>query len=251
VRVLLTNDDGVAAPGLAALAESARKLGEVTIVAPAHELSGVAHAVSITRPIRYKQIKCPGGEVGYAVDGTPADCVKLAVSAILPRPPELVISGINAGNNVGINALYSGTVAAALEAAMLGLPAFAISLDDVGSADFTMAAELAREIALRLRQRPLPTGTILNVNVPGIAPGLIKGIKLTHQSNAAFTGQLEKRSDPKKRDYFWVIGEFQQDPSPFSDLSALRDGYVAITPLQFDLTDYALFEKLKNEGWEV
>lgn len=243
MRVLLTNDDGITAPGLEALRRSMDEIGEVTIVAPPVELSGISHAVSLITPLRFREFYVEDRLYGYVVEGTPADCVKVGVSEVMTEKPDLVISGINAGNNAGINILYSGTIAAAIEARLLGIQAFAISLDCIGSRDFSYCAKLAGKLAPKLLEKPLPEGVVLNVNVPSCEP---KGIRFTHQSRAGYTGTLERRSDPKNRDYYWVLGDFEEDDDPDSDLNALRDGYVSITPLRFDRTDHESLQQLES-----
>jgi 5'-nucleotidase len=230
--ILVTNDDGVHSPGIHALAEALAALGRVTIVAPLNEASAIGHALTIRRPLRLERLR----DGVYSVDGTPTDCVNIAIgAAVLDTLPDLVVSGINKGYNVGDDVTYSGTVAGALEAALLGIPALAVSLEGGSDYDFGAAAGAAAAVARALLTAPLPSRSFLNVNVPR---GPVKGFRTTVQARRNHVTKVTGRTDPRGRDYFW-IDEAQDDWEPHdrSDYQAVRDGYVAITPLQPDLTD--------------
>jgi 5'-nucleotidase len=241
-RILVTNDDGYFSPGLDALADALRPLGEVTVVAPQTEASAVGHALTLRRPLRLEKIR----ERVFAVDGTPTDCVNIGIDEVLTGPPDLVVSGINRGLNVGDDVTYSGTVAGALEGALLGYQAIAVSLQFTrGEWDFGPAATMAATLAAALLEKPLPPRTFLNINVPQGAP---KGIRVTVQAKRNHITKVDRRTDPRERPYFW-IEEAQDDWEPHdrSDRQAIQDGYASVTPLQPDLTDHdalALVEAL-------
>ena len=241
-RILVTNDDGYFSPGLDALADALRPLGEVTVVAPQTEASAVGHALTLRRPLRLEKIR----ERVFAVDGTPTDCVNIAIDEVLTGPPDLVVSGINRGLNVGDDVTYSGTVAGALEGALLGYQAIAVSLQFTrGEWDFRPAAATAATFAAALLEKPLPPRTFLNINVP---QGALKGVRVTVQAKRNHITKVDRRTDPRDRPYFW-IEEAQDDWEPHdrSDRQAIQDGYVSVTPLQPDLTDHdalALVEAL-------
>ena len=230
-RILVTNDDGVHSEGIHALADALRRLGAVTIVAPTGESSAIGHALTLARPLRLETI----GEEVFAVDGTPTDCVNIAVTKVLASPPDLVVSGINKGYNLGDDVTYSGTVAGALEAALLGVPSLAVSLRMTrGTYDFSYAAQAAVTVAGAMVARPLPARTFLNVNVPKGQP---KGFRVTVQASRNHITSVAERHDPKGRPYFWIEeGQDDWHPHDRSDYEAVRSGYVSITPLQPDLT---------------
>lgn len=248
--ILLTNDDGINAPGLRILAEETAKIGDVVVIAPESERSAVGHGITLNRPLRAARVHRGKRLFGYAVDGTPADCVKLAVKSLLARRPDLVVSGINPGPNAGINVIYSGTVSAAVEAAIMGLPALAVSLDSFTAAEFVPAARVARCLAEVVLQRGLPPGVLLNCNVPALPLEKIKGIKITRQGTAGYREVIEKRVDPRGRDYFWLGGdlEFTREGDG-TDSRALAGGWVSVTPLRYDLTDGDALKVL--EGWGI
>lgn len=251
MRLLLTNDDGVGAPGLAALYAAVRDLGEVTVVAPEVERSAVGHAITLSDPLRVRDFDGPEGMRAVAVSGTPADCVKIAVRAILPEPPDLVLSGINQGANVGTNVLYSGTVSAATEAAMLGIPAAALSLGDRHFSDFRPGADFARRLASRIHRRGLPPGVSLNVNIPPLPSSGIRGVAVTRQGRIRVLEWFDQRTDPRERHYYWMAGEDTRDESPAGtdfDDSALRAGFISVTPIHFDLTAGGLLEEIGSWG---
>lgn len=250
--ILLTNDDGIRAPGIAALYRALTQLGEVRVVAPETVQSATGHGITLTTPLLSQEVTVENAFTGTAVDGRPADCVKVAVSHLLPRPPDLVVSGINSGANVGINVLYSGTVAAAIEAAFLGLPAIAVSLllrRDVPS-DYDHAAAVALPTIRRLIDGGLKGGQVMNVNLPALPTGVQpKGVRLARQCTNVLVDTYEKRADPRGNPYFWNSTEFRLHGSDEgTDVSALRDGYVAVTPLTFDLTDDRELERMRGEA---
>lgn len=250
IRILLTNDDGIAAPGLSALYREMKALGEITVVAPDSERSAVGHAITLSDPLRVAEYSRNGRFFGYAVSGTPADCVKLAYWSLLESPPDLVVSGINRGANTGINVIYSGTVSAATEATMLGIPAFAVSLATFEQPDFSYAAKFARKLARIVLRHDLPQGTFLNVNVPPVPEDKIRGVAITRQGLAVYDEKFEKRLDPQKRVYYWLTGvkrEIEDDPGV--DDRAVLENMVSITPIHYDLTNYHYIEELRT--WRI
>jgi 5'-nucleotidase len=241
-EILITNDDGIHSPGIQALAEAVAGLGRVTLVAPDRERSAASQSLTIQRPLRYEEI-APGR---FAVDGTPADCVLIALHHILPVLPDLVISGINRGANLGHDVGYSGTVAAALEAAHNKVPAFAISLATWDSFDFSGASRVGAQVARQLLEKPIPVSTILNVNVP---PGKWLGYRITRQGIQNTESMIVENEDPRGRKFFWFDqkyapphGEAQED----IDWQAVRSGHVSITPLKIERTDFELFDHLRS-----
>ncbi|MEN3026772.1 MAG: 5'/3'-nucleotidase SurE [Chlorobiota bacterium] len=248
MRILVTNDDGIEAPGLHALADALRPLGEVVIVAPDRQQSAVGHAVTVSEPLRVVPFRLDGHSVGYAVNGTPADCVKLAVTTLLPWRPDVVASGINHGRNTAVNILYSGTVSAATEGTLLGIPSIAFSLDAYElEADFSAAAFVARYLVEHLPRLGLPPGTLLNVNIPALPLERIRGIRITRQGTSVWRDWYERRRDPWGREYFWLAGEYLlADSDPDADDVALTQGYVSVTPIRYELTDTALLPHLER-----
>jgi 5'-nucleotidase len=230
-RILVTNDDGFRSEGLEALARELAALGLVTIVAPMTEASAIGHALTLRRPLRLEHI----GERLYAVDGTPTDCVNIAITQVFDARPDLVVSGINKGWNLGDDVTYSGTVAGALEGALLGIPAVAVSLQFTrGAFDFSHAARAAAMLSEQVLRQPLPARTFLNINVPGGTP---KGIRVTVQAKRNHVTSVAERHDPKGRPYYWIEeGQNEWEPHDRSDYQAVRDGYVSVTPLHPDLT---------------
>jgi 5'-nucleotidase len=252
VRILLTNDDGVYAPGLRALRAELMALGEVTVVAPASEQSAVGHSITLLTPLIVQEVRDEQNRVlGWAVEGKPADCVKVALLELLPEPPDLVVSGLNAGSNAGINVLYSGTVAAAIEAAFFNRVSVAVSLEYTKPAplDFPRAAGIARRVIEQfVAHRPQP-GTLFNVNIPSLDRGPIRGVRVVPQNVVPYRETLDRRVDPRGRVYFWTNADLScPDPHPDSDVSALAEGYVTVTPLQFNLTHAALLERMAEWG---
>jgi 5'-nucleotidase len=240
--VLITNDDGIDASGLKTLyaAFCSDKKYDVRIVAPDRERSAVGHAITVFDPISVKKEYIDGIFCGYSVDGTPADCVKLAITAIFEKKPDILISGINRGANVGENIIYSGTVSAATEGTIYNVPSIAVSLDSFKDTDYSFAAKFAKKIAdLVIELNNLPVRTLLNINIPDAAEKDIRGVKITHQSDVKFRDIFIKRVDPRGREYYWMDGEYEVSTfDKDSDFSALRDNFISVTPIQHDMTDY-------------
>jgi len=230
-RILVTNDDGYRSEGIVALADALRPLGSVTIVAPVLEASAIGHALTLRRPLRLERI----GDDVFAVDGTPTDCVNVAIAQVIRALPDLVVSGINKGWNLGDDVTYSGTIAGAFEGALLGVPSMAVSLQAIaGAYEFSPAARAAATLAEALLQRPLPARTFLNINVPAGRP---KGYRVTVQAARNHITSVGERRDPKGRAYYWIEeGEDAWQPHDRSDYQAVHDGYVSVTPLHPDLT---------------
>ena len=245
-KILVTNDDGIHSAGIKALAEALEELGDVVVVAPAHEMSAASHSLTLMRPLRIDKID----ESHYSVDGTPTDCITLAMSHILKDDlPSLVVSGINKGGNLGDDVTYSGTVAGALEAAIYGLPGIAISLVQRVDFDFGPAAELARELARRVLGDGLPQGTLLNVNVP---PGPVRGVRVTKQGTKIIKPTIIEGTDPRQRKYYWIGEEsLTWNEEEGTDYEAVRHGLVSITPLRNDMTDYRVLDEIKSRDWDV
>ena len=238
--ILVTNDDGVQSEGIHALAEALRALGPVTIVAPVTEASAIGHALTLRRPLRIEPVR----ENVSAAHGTPTDCVNLAITSVLRELPSLVVSGINKGLNVGDDVTYSGTVAGALEAALLGIPAIAVSLQGGPEFDFRPSAAIALSVAEALSRHPLPGRSFLNVNVPR---GTVRGLRVTVQARRNHITAVTARVDPRGREYYW-IDEAQDDWEPHdrSDYQAVKDGYVSITPLHPDLTAHSVLDLVET-----
>lgn len=249
--LLLTNDDGIHAEGILALRQAVEPLGEVVVVAPDRPRSASGHAITLHKPLRVARSPMRDGVVGYATSGTPSDCVTLACLDLLPRRPDLVLSGINDGSNLGFDLTYSGTVSAAMEGAILGVTSVAISLVHTARAmetSFADAAAFARELSSVLLQHPLPKHTLLNVNVP-LWPEGIQGVKLTRQGIRKYPGKVEKRKDPWGRVYYWLGGDRPEDQmDPGSDVEAVATGYISVMPVHMDMTDYALLTQMGD--WE-
>lgn len=248
MEILVGNDDGVNAPGLLALAEALKALGRVTVVAPERERSAVAHALTLHRPLRLTEVR-PGW---YSSDGTPTDCVHLGVHAVLGRPPDLLVSGINRGPNLGDDLTYSGTVGVALEGALLGVPSIAVSLAARENCFYGPAAEAALGIARAVVERGLPERTFLNVNVPNVEDGKSLGpVRITHQGRRIFGSGIVKKADPRGQSYYWIggseLGYVEGDEG--SDIRAVANGEISVTPLRTDLTAHQLLDTLK--GWKI
>ncbi len=243
-RILLTNDDGIHAMGLCALYEALHSKGfHVDVVAPDSERSAVGHAITLSDPIKIKEVYRLGDRFGWAINGTPADCVKIAVNALLEARPNVVVSGINRGSNTGINILYSGTVSAATEAAILGIPSIAVSVDSFSDKDYCFAAFFMAELVSRLVKHEDRCKS-LNVNIPAIPAHLIKGVKLVRQCNSPFKERFEKRVDPRGNIYYWQCSsEFDWKKAKGTDIYWLKKGYITVTPIKFDLTDDQCLEE--------
>jgi 5'-nucleotidase len=254
LRILLTNDDGVYAPGLRALRAELKKIGDVTVVAPAGEQSAVGHSITLLTPLLVQEVVDENNEpMGWAVEGRPADCVKLALLELLSEPPDVVISGLNAGSNAGINVLYSGTVAAAIEGAFFRKTSIAISLEYTKPKplDFAHAAKLASNVVRQILDHAVGEGTLFNVNIPSLEKGPVRGIRVVPQNVAPYTETYDRRIDPRGRVYFWSGPDFGcPDPHPDTDVAALAEGYITVTPLQFNLTHAALLETMRAWKWK-
>ncbi|MBW1729751.1 MAG: 5'/3'-nucleotidase SurE [Deltaproteobacteria bacterium] len=255
MRILLTNDDGIHAPGLFALYEAFSQDYEVSVVAPETEMSAVGHAITLSQPLRVRSVTKGGRFYGYAVSGTPADCVKIAVKELLDHPPDMVLSGINLGRNVGMDILYSGTVSAATEAAFLGFKAAAISLDTRKTEDFTLAAQFSRAVVRFVMENGLRDGTALNVNIPALPPEQIQGVCFARQGLSRFEERFERRNDPRGNVYYWLMGETTiENGTPDTDFVALKSGMITITPIHYDLTcreELERIQKLRPPAIEV
>lgn len=252
MHILVTNDDGVHAEGIRVLALELEKLGKVTVVAPDRERSATGHAITMHHPLRVEEVKLAGTERGaYMVNGTPSDCVKLGIEALSAERVDLVVSGINRGPNLGTDVLYSGTVSGALEAAISGLPAFSISLAAHEEWPYEYAAKFARALAEEiLTRRELPPGTLLNVNVPCLEPSEINGVKITRLGLRRYKKVFDQRIDPRGKTYYWLAGEVVDlDDDPDADTTAIRNNYISITPLYFDLTQHSLIPRLRE--WDL
>jgi len=248
MRILVTNDDGIMAPGLLALRRALMELGDVTVVAPTTPQSAVGHAITLTDPVRVHRVSLGDGTVGWAVEGSPADCVKMALYELMPERPDLVASGINLGANVGINVLYSGTVAAAIEAAFIGLPAMSVSIEPAETVDFDGAARIARRLIDQTIARDPSRPALLNVNVPDLSKGPPKGVKVVPQSLKGWRESWERRTHPRGGTYYWMVGEMRtEEEGAETDVAALADRYVTVTPLRFDLTDHGRLDDVR--GW--
>jgi 5'-nucleotidase len=246
-HVMIANDDGIDAPGIYALAQEMKKIARVTVVAPDRQQSAVGHAITMNYPLRALPFRKNGEFFGYAVDGTPADAVKLGVRFLLKEKPDLLMSGINHGSNTAINILYSGTVSAATEGTVLGIPSIAVSLTTHDQADFTYAAQFAARLAGRVVAEGLPHGTLLNVNIPAVPEDKIGGVRITRQGNSSWEDTFDVRRDPAGREYFWLSGSMAvRDTDPETDQIAVRDNWISITPIHYELTDLALLEQMKR-----
>ncbi len=248
--ILLTNDDGIQAKGLWALYDRFAPSHRVTVVAPDRERSAVGHAITLHAPIRADAVSVNGAQRAYAVNGTPADCIKLAVAELVGQTPDLVISGINPGANVGVNINYSGTLAAAREATLYGIPAMAVSIQGKSPAFYDDAAAFAEKLVHKIDRYGLPQGTLLNVNVPDLPGKKLRGIRLSRQGNEHFKEGMERRLDPRQRPYYWY-GIYAPEPVGEADVDAvaLARDYISITPLRCDATDYDHLDTLKS--WDI
>jgi len=245
-KILVTNDDGIHSEGIIALADALSAVGEVLVVAPAHEMSAASHSLTLSRPLRIEKID----DNHFSVDGTPTDCVTLAMNHLLKNDlPDIVVSGINKGGNLGEDVTYSGTVAGALEASIYGLPGIAVSLVQRTNFDFGPAAEFAAELARRVLGNGLPPGTLLNVNVP---PGPVRGVRMTRQGTKNIKPNIIEGTDPRQRKYYWIGEEsLIWNEEAGTDYEALGRGFISITPLRTDMTDYRALEEFKLSDWET
>jgi 5'-nucleotidase len=247
--ILICNDDGIGADGIKSLAKEIKKFANVIVAAPHTQQSAVGHSITMSSPIRVKEVPVFKDLNGYAIEGTPADSVKLAVHTLLKdRKIDLLISGINQGANTAINTIYSGTVSAATEGTILGIPSIAISLTSYTYTDFTLAAKFASKIAKIVIKKGIPKGTLLNINVPAIKK--IKGVKITRQGKSSWDDTYEIRIDPGNRKYYWLTGSMRKiDKTIEFDVKAVDEGYISVTPIHYDLTDYKMYEEMKI--WKI
>jgi len=249
--ILITNDDGINAPGIRSLVEAVKDLGEVIVVAPDSPQSGMGHAITIGDPLRLNKVEVFEGIDSWQCSGTPADCVKLARDKILHAKPDICLSGINHGANHSINVIYSGTMSAAMEAAIEGVPSIGLSLLDYKfDADFTVAKKVARELTIRMLAQPMPEHILLNVNIPIATVAEFKGIKICRQAYAKWAEEFDHRIDPRGKDYYWMVGKFvNMDKHSGTDVEALKDGYASVVPIKIDFTDVQIKEWMERE-WQ-
>ncbi|MCH8902411.1 MAG: 5'/3'-nucleotidase SurE [Bacteroidetes bacterium] len=250
--ILVTNDDGITAPGILALVDVMREIGEVVVLAPDSPQSAMGHAITTSVPIRMEKVDLFKGIEAYQCTGTPVDCVKLAIDKVLDKLPDLCVSGINHGSNSSINIIYSGTMSAALEAAIIGINAVGFSLLDYKyDADFTAAKTYVKEVALNVLDSGLPKGTLLNVNVPALDQKHIKGMKICRQAEARWEENFDERVDPRGKKYYWLAGRFMStDQGEDTDEWALQNGFVSVVPVQYDLTARHAIGFLTN-SWKL
>ncbi len=249
-RILVCNDDGIDAPGIYALVHELKKLGTVTVVAPDKQQSAVGHAITMNYPLRVSKFVKNGKFFGYAVEGTPADCVKLAAHTLLSEEPDILVSGINLGSNTAINIIYSGTVSAATEGTVLGIPSIAISLTTYDKPDFRFAAKFARKLAAFILKKGLPKATLLNVNVPPVKEKEIRGVRVTRQGKTRWADTFDVRRDPTNKEYYWLTGKLEiVDYSEDTDQIAVMNNYISVSPIQYDLTDYKSLKEMRR--WDV
>lgn len=250
--ILVTNDDGITAPGIVALIEVMKTLGDVVIVAPDKAQSGMGHAITINSTLRVHKINIYGVKEEYSCTGTPVDCVKFAVNKITHRKPDLCVSGINHGTNMSINVIYSGTMSAAVEGAIEGIPSVGFSLSDNSiDADFNASKQIVKIIAEKVLKNGLPPGVCLNVNIPKIGSELIKGIKICRQAKANWIEEFDERHDPSGQPYYWLTGKFENfdDKEEDTDIWALENGYVSVVPTQFDMTAHKAISEITK--WKL
>jgi 5'-nucleotidase len=253
MQILLANDDGIHAPGLRALRDALQQLGDVQVVAPLAEQSGVSLRITYLHPIMVKEIRDEKGDhFGWAVDGSPADCVKLGVMEFCAKKPDLIVSGINSGSNVGINVMYSGTVAAAIEGAFFGIPSVAVSLAQGTPPDYPAAAQRAVGLLRKLMEHPEDSASRLwNINFPNSSPEGPRGVRLSTMGVRRITERIEKRTDPRGRPYYWsgLDPLKNQELEDGCDVKDLQEGYATMTPLHFDLTERQFLDRLRSENW--
>lgn len=249
--ILVTNDDGVTAPGLRSLVEASVKLGNVVVVAPDSPQSGMGHAITIGRPLRLDAVDTFSdlNVEAYQCSGTPVDCVKLARDIVLKRKPDICLSGINHGSNASINVIYSGTMSAAMEAAIEGIPSAGFSLMDFNfDADFSVAKEVVELITGRMLKEIMPENFLLNVNIPRVNKTAFKGLKICRQADAKWAENFDKRVDPRGRDYYWMTGKFlNRDRGEDTDIEALKNGYASVVPIDIDFTNKKLKKWLEQK----
>lgn len=250
--ILVTNDDGITAPGIRNLISVMNSIGDVVVVAPDSPQSGMGHAITVDNVLTCNPITVDEGpQLEYSCSGTPADCVKMAVNNILNRKPDLCVSGINHGSNSSINVIYSGTMSAAVEAGIEGVPAIGFSLLDYNyHADFKPCLEYVKNITLSALKNGIPEGVVLNVNIPKLPQNAIKGVKICRQANGYWREDFDKRKSPFGKEYYWLSGEFiNKDKGEDTDIWALDNGYISVVPVQFDLTAHHVIQKLNS--WDI
>ncbi len=245
--ILVTNDDGIYAPGIFHLKHALEDLGRVEVVAPLAEKSAVGHAITLSDPLRVIEVEREGRFFGYAVNGTPADCVKLGVHCLLKEKPDLVVSGINLGPNTATNVIYSGTVSAAAEGTIIGIPAMAVSLTTFSKKEFDFAAKIARYLSQKILTNGLPEGTLLNVNIPPLSEDEMEDMVVTRQGKGRYEESFDKRTDPNHRTYYWLTGKkmILDEGNDVDDLVVMQKK-VSVTPIHYDLTNYDFLEELKS-----
>ncbi len=249
--ILISNDDGIESDGIRALWREIRKFADVYVVAPHTQQSAVGHSITVANPIRARKNLIDKNFYGYAVEGSPADSVKLAIRNLLKgKKIDLLISGINHGANTSVNIIYSGTVSAATEGTILGIPSIAVSLTSFTYNDFSFAAKFSAKIAKHVLKNGLPKGTLLNVNIPAVPENKIKGVIVTKQGKSFWDDYYESRIDPNRREYFWLTGKMKllDDTNEFDEI-AVKENYVSVTPIHYDLTNYEMMEEIKK--WNI
>ncbi len=250
MRILLTNDDGIYAKGIEAIYLALADKHDVTVVAPETEQSAIGHAITWLQPLRILSVNRNGAFFGHALAGTPADCVKLALTEILETPPHVVVSGINMGANVGVNVIYSGTVSAATEAAVMGVPSIAVSIDSFDTRDFSAATQFVLHLLETIEKEGFPEGVALNVNVPNVPADQVRGVRITHQGNMKCVENYDRRTDPRNHVYYWLRNtSISRDPHPSADSRALEEDHISVTPIHCNLTHYPTIERLKS--WNI
>ena len=252
MHVLITNDDGIHAEGIQVLCKYLLRLGSVCVVAPERERSATGHGITMHKPLRVTEVKMKYVDIsGYAVSGTPADCVKLALEALMPETPDVIVSGINLGANLGTDILYSGTVSAAIEGTIAGVKSMAVSLDTESAyPDFTHAAEFTAGLAKVYSEKDFPPDTLINVNIPDLPWEQIKGVKISKLGYRRYIDSIEERKDPRGRSYFWLAGEIADDDSdPDTDSNTVKQEMISVCPVHFDLTKYDIIEQIRS--WDI
>lgn len=253
MNILITNDDGIHSAGLITLAREISKIANVIVVAPDRERSATAHAITMHKPLRVEKAEIPDCKaLGWMVNGTPSDCVKLALEALLDFTPDLVLSGINSGPNLGTDVIYSGTVSAAIEAALSGVPSIALSIAGHKDVRFNDAANFTKKLCRQITGQVFPKDSLLNINIPSVQPDEIVGVAITHLGTVRYKNSFDRRMDPRGRDYYWLAGEMiNNTDDKGSDVWAVKNNYISITPILFDLTKYDIIETIKNWNLKI
>jgi 5'-nucleotidase len=250
LKILVSNDDGIDAPGIFALVQELKKIASVSVVAPDKQQSAVGHAITMNYPLRAIPFRKDNEFFGYAIEGTPADAVKLGVRFLLKEPPDMIVSGINHGSNTAISVIYSGTVSAATEGTILGIPSIAVSLTTHEEPDFSYAAKFTVRLVLLVAEKGMPEGTLLNVNVPSVPESQIRGAVITKLGNSKWDDTFDVRRDPSNREYFWLTGKLKvTDTDPDADQIAIRNNFVSVTPIHYDLTDHEMLASMRS--WNI